>query len=65
MADETKQNTAPVRVPILEWMDGDAALVCVGPACTFGADATIAPDNGQPSAAKQTSAAALSTDKPA
>lgn len=63
MADETKQKTAPV--PILEWMDGDAALVCAGPACTFGAEAPIVPDNGQPSGATSAGPAASSTDKPA
>jgi len=63
MAEETKQKTAPF--PIIEWMDGDAALVCAGPACTFGADATVTPDEAQPSAAKPDGTAASSTAKPA
>lgn len=63
MAEETKQKTAPA--PILEWIDGDAALVCAGPACTFGADATTAADEAQPSAAKPDGTAASSSDKPA
>jgi len=63
MAEETKQKTAPVS--ILEWMDGDAALVCAGPACAFGADAPIVPDNGQASAATPTDPATSSTDEPA
>ncbi|MBN9018637.1 MAG: hypothetical protein J0H11_14580 [Rhizobiales bacterium] len=63
MAEETKQKTAPA--PILEWMDGDAALVCAGPACTFGADATVTPDKAEPSAAKPDGTAVSSTEKSA
>lgn len=62
MAEETKQKTAPF--PILEWMDGDAALICAGPACTFGADATTAAD-ADAAPATPTAAPASSSDKPA
>lgn len=62
MAEETKQKTAPA--PILEWMDGDAALVCAGPACTFGADATTAAD-ADAAPATPTAAPASSIEKSA
>lgn len=62
MAEDTKQKTA--QVPILEWMDGDAALICAGPACTFGADATVTPE-ADAAPATPTAAAASSSDKSA
>lgn len=62
MAEETKQKTAPF--PILEWMDGDAALICAGPTCTFGADATVTPDEDA-APATPTAAPASPSDKPA
>lgn len=53
MADETKRETTPVPIAILEWTDGDAGLVCTGPACAFGADVMTATSDGRAKAETQ------------